>query len=89
MNYRNMLLTFLVYLVVSFVIGYLASETLDATASKMRVFQITGAAGILAYCFASLPNAIWFGHSRSSVVNGLIDGVLMGVVTGAVFALLW
>ena len=55
----------------------------------MRVFRITGTMGVLAYCFAPLPNAIWFGHSRASVVNNLLDGVLLGLVTGAVFALLW
>jgi hypothetical protein len=86
---RNMALTFLVYLVVSVLVGYLASEAIPATAGFMDVFQITGTAGILAYCFSALPNAIWFGHSTPSMVSNFIDGVLYGLTTGLVFALLW
>jgi hypothetical protein len=86
---RNMLLSFLVFLVVSVFIGYLAAETLPAGAGAGRVFRITGTAGVLAYCFSWLPNAIWFSHSGASIRNNFFDSVLYGLVTGGVFALLW
>lgn len=86
---RPMVLSFVVYLVVSLFVGYLASTTLTAAAGAGLVFRVAGTAGVLAYCFAFLPDAIWFGRSRAYVVNRLIDGVLMGLATGGTFALLW
>ena len=86
---RSMLLTFLVYLVVSALVGYLAATTLPAAAGAGLVFRVTGTAGVLAYGFAFLPGAIWFGRSRAYVVNHVLDGVLMGLATGGTFALLW
>jgi hypothetical protein len=98
---RNMGLTLLVYLIVSVLIGYLGWATLghgEGAAAGLasvarpgfgRVMQVLGTAGVLAYCFAGLPNDIWFQRSRREVVTGLIDGVAFGLITGAVFAWLW
>ncbi len=54
-----------------------------------KVMQVLGTAGILAYCFASLPNDIWFQKSGREVLMNLIDGVIFGLITGAVFGWLW
>jgi len=88
---RNMLLTLLVFLVVSLLIGYLGWNALprDASADFAKVFQVLGTAGILAYCFAGLPGDIWFQRSRREVVTGFVDGIVFGLITGAVFGLLW
>ncbi|MCC7139616.1 MAG: hypothetical protein IT460_14430 [Planctomycetes bacterium] len=86
---RSMLQTFGVYLAVSVIVGYLAATTLSAAAGAGHVFRVTGTAGVLAYSFAFLPNAIWFGRSRTYMLNHVLDGVLMGLATGGTFALLW
>lgn len=101
---RNMLLTFLICLVVSVLIGYLgwnafphsAAIGLSAVGSVaaprpefFKIMQVLGTAGVLAYCFASLPNDVWFQKSRREVITCLIDGVIYGLITGAVFAWLW
>jgi hypothetical protein len=54
-----------------------------------KVFQITGTAGILAYCFASFPGDLWFQTKRRAMLMNWIDGVVFGLITGAIFAWLW
>jgi hypothetical protein len=81
--------TFLVYLVVSTLIAYLASVALPKAAGFARVFQVVGTAGVLAYCFAFLPSAIWFGAYRRTMVAGIVDGIIFGLITGAIFAWRW
>lgn len=85
---RNMILTFVVYLVVSSVIAYLGWATLAPGDSYGRVFQVLGTAGVLAYTFAFIPNGIWFNHGRAVFTN-MLDGVVSGLITGAMFAWLW
>jgi hypothetical protein len=86
---RNMILSFLVYLAVSVLLGYIGSETLARGTNFARVFQILGTGGILAYCFAFMPSDIWFSKKPSAIVMCLIDGVVYGLITGAIFAALW
>lgn len=98
---RNLVLTLLVYLAVSVLVAYLgwnalphapaAAGELAATARPAfgKVMQVLGTAGVLAYCFAGLPNDIWFQRSGREVLTGLIDGVAFGLITGAVFGWLW
>ncbi len=86
----NMLLTFLFYLITSTVIGYLGWAALPHTHDAFgHVMQVLGTAGILAYCFASFPNDLWFQKSKRSMLMNLIDGVVFGLITGAIFAWLW
>ncbi len=86
---RNMALTFLVFLAVSVLIGYLAHQVLRSGDDFSRVFQVVGTAGILAYCFSFLPNTIWFNGGGRAALMCFIDGVVFGLVTGAVFAYFW
>ncbi len=81
--------TFIVYLVVSTLIAYLASVALPKTAEFAKVFQVVGAAGILAYSFSFIPSAIWFGAYKRTIVASIIDGVVFGAITGAIFAWRW
>jgi hypothetical protein len=81
--------TFIVYLVVSGVIAYLASITLPREAGFGAVFRVVGTAGVLAYCFSFIPSAIWFGAYRRAIVAGVFDGIVLGLITGAIFAWRW
>lgn len=85
----KMLATFVVYLVVSILIAYLARIAIPGTASFAKVFQVTATAGILAYCFSSIPSGIWWGAYKRTIAANFIDGVVCGVITGAIFAWLW
>lgn len=97
-----MLVTFAFYLVTSTVIAYLGWAALPhgtgplagvVTMSRSelfwKVFQVLGTAGILAYCFASFPNDLWFQTKRRAMAMNWIDGIAFGLITGLVFAWLW
>lgn len=87
---RNMVLTFLVFLVVSALIAYLCWAALPHTGAAFgQVMRIAGTAGVLAYCFAFLPNSIWFAQKTRATLLCVFDGLIFGLVTGAVFAWLW
>jgi hypothetical protein len=86
---RNMILSYLVYLAVSFLMAYIGYGALPAGVSFARAFQTMGAMGILAYSFAFLPVMIWFQGRPRVVATAVLDGVIMGLATGAVFAALW
>lgn len=86
---KNMALTFLTFLIASAFVGYLARETLPNGAAFAKVFQIVGTAGILTWCFSFIPNMIWFNGGIRATVMCIIDGVVYGLVMGAVFAFLW
>ncbi len=86
---RNMALTALFYLVTSAVIGYLAWAALPQGTPFAKVFQVVGTAAILAYCFAGFPGDLWFQEKRRAMAMNLIDGVIFGLITGAIFAWLW
>jgi len=81
---------YLVYLlVISTFIAYLAAATLAAGMPFGYVFRVVGSAGILAYAFGTVSDAIWYGKPWSVVAKFVIDGVIYGLVTGAIFGWLW
>lgn len=82
----NMLWTFVFFLVTSTVIGYVAHAALAAGSPFLKVFQVVGTIAILTYTCAGIPNAIWF---KRQVLTNLVDGVLYGLIVGAIFAGLW
>jgi hypothetical protein len=82
----NMLCTVLFFLVANFVIAYLAAMVLPPGEDRMRVFRFVGTAGVLTYGTANILNGIWFGRK---MVSDIVDGVVYGLITGAIFALLW
>jgi hypothetical protein len=51
-----------------------------------KVFRFVGTAGVLTYGTANILNGIWFGRK---MVADIVDGVVYGLITGAIFALLW
>ena len=86
---RNMALTALFYLVTSAVIGYLAWAALPQGTPFAKVFQVVATAGILAYSFAFIPNCIWHGSYTRTIVFRIVDGIVYGLITGAIFAWRW
>ena len=73
-------------LVTSFCIAYLATLGVPAGADFMTVFRFIGTAAMLIFTAANVPAAIWF---RSRITGHIIDGVMLGLATGIIFALLW
>lgn len=85
----SMVLYFLQCLIVSLFVGYLASRTVPAGSEYLRVFQVAGTAGVLAWAGALPTAAIWFGRSWSSILKEMLDGVVYGLLMAGVFGWLW
>jgi hypothetical protein len=83
---RNLGLTFLYFLGVSFCLAYLATFGVKDDATFMDVFRFVGTAGLLTYLAAIVQHAIWF-HSR--IVGHVIESIAYALITGAIFAALW
>ena len=101
---RNMLLSFIHYVIVGVFIGYLATlalpggensaagaaaAVLPSTPQFMDVFRFTATAGIMAYTLSQIPKDIWFGTPTRNILSCLADGIAFGLITGAIFAWLW
>ena len=86
---RNLVLTFIYYLVVGIFVGYLASIVLPVGTDYMMVFRVTAVAAIMAYCLGGIPGVIWFGYSWRCTWMYIIDGVVYGLVTAGFFGWLW
>ena len=76
------------YLVMSCLIAY-AGYAAIPHAPHAKAFQIAGTMGILAYSFAFLPNMIWFQGTKRGMVTAVFDGLVQGLVTGAIFSMMW
>ncbi|MDX2018066.1 MAG: hypothetical protein SFY95_10565 [Planctomycetota bacterium] len=86
---RNMLATFVVNLAVAFLTAYIGAETLPAGSGFSKVFQVLGTVGVLAYGASSLPNMIWFQARAPRWRSHLIDTLILGLGTAAIFAAMW
>ncbi len=79
-------LTLTSFLVIAFVVGYLASIGLPRGAEFMKVFQFVTTAGLLAHVSAKFPFVFWF---RRKIMMDVLDGVVYALVSGLIFAALW
>ncbi len=86
---KSLVLSFIFYAVVSFVVAYLTSRTLAPGIDYLQVFRVAGTTAWLAYGFAVIPEAIWFGRPWSLVVKNLLDALLYALLTAGVFGWLW
>lgn len=83
----NMACTFVFFLIASACLAYLLWLVIPGSdTSFFRLFRIAGTAGILTYTASAIPNDIWF--KRPTWTN-VIDGIVYGLITGAIFAALW
>lgn len=80
---------FIFCLVVSIFCAYIASSTLAGGTAGLQVFRVIATIGFMAYAFAVLPFGIWYGQPWKAVTKDVIDGLIYGLITGAIFAALW
>jgi hypothetical protein len=83
---RNLGLTFLLFLAVSFTLGYLATLALPPGADFMSVLRVVSTAGLLAFLPAMVLHAIWF-HCR--IVGHVLESIAFALIVGAIFGALW
>ena len=78
--------TLATFMVIAFVIGYLASLALPPGAAFMKVVQFVTTAALLAHIAAKDRFVFWF---RRRTAMDVVDGVAFAVATGLIFAALW
>ena len=85
---QNMLKTLVYFLLTSSLLAYLAWITVgtETAPTFARVFRVVGTAAVLTYTCSAVPNDIWF---KRPLWTNLLDGVVYGLITGALFAALW
>ncbi|MEM7245026.1 MAG: hypothetical protein AAF533_06760 [Acidobacteriota bacterium] len=76
-------------LLISAFVAYLASRFLDPGASFMGVFRLCATVAFLGYSGALGWGPIWQGKSWGSTIREVIDGLVYGMATGAIFAYFW
>lgn len=85
----KLLATCLVHLVVSILIAYVTRLAVPGAASFAKVFQVAATAGVLAYCFAFIPSALWWGSYKRTIVANVLDGLVFAAIIGSIFGSLW
>lgn len=86
---KPMIYGFLFMIFICVLIGYLGYVALPRGTEFMQVFRVLGTAGVLAHCCGGVIGNMWFQESKRAMVLNFIDGVVYGLITGAVFAWLW
>lgn len=92
-NQMNMLPALIKWFGYSLIVGiftaYIATRTLTPATEFAKVLQITSAVAFMGYSLALIQNSIWFRKSWMATLRSVIDGILYGLATGAIFAWLW
>ena len=86
---RNLGLSFLVNLGVSFMAAYLAAHALGTAPHYLAVFRVVGTVGVLAYLVGPIYEAIWFWRPWQTVAMGAADALAYGLVMAGTFGWLW
>lgn len=79
----------LYFLVGCALIGWVAALVLAPGAPMDRVFCVVGSISFLAFGWAVVPFAIWYGHAWSTTAKYLLDALIYALVVGGCFAWLW
>jgi hypothetical protein len=80
---------FIYCIVVSIFAAYVAGQALGADAPFLRVMQFAGTTAFAAYALAHWQNSIWYRRKWSTTIKMNVDGLLLALATGAIFAALW
>jgi len=86
---RNLGLSFLVNLLVSAMVAYLALHALGHGAHYRAVFRLVGTVGALAYAVGPLYEGIWYWKPWRSLAMTALDALLFGLVMAGTFGWLW
>ncbi|MCB1033682.1 MAG: hypothetical protein KDD47_07600 [Acidobacteria bacterium] len=86
---KNLVQTFVVYLLVGVMVAYVTGRTLAPGTDYLQVFRIAGTTAWLAYGFAYLQDAVWFGKPWASTIKALFDALIYALLTAGVFGWLW
>ena len=80
---------FIHLLIVSLLVGYLATLTLGAGADYRAVFRIVSTSAFLAYSMGMVAGSIWEGKPWSFTAKHMFDGLIYALLTAGIFGWRW
>lgn len=86
---KSLMQWFLFSLGIGLLVAYVASLGLSHGAPFATVFRVCSAAATLGYGIGHIQDSIWKSVRWGTSMKFLVDGLLYGLATGAVFAWMW
>jgi len=86
---RNLAVTFIEMVVISFVVAYLGTLALPRDDEYMHVFRFVGTAAILGYVFGGFGCDTFMGRAPRFQFTSAIDSLIYALLTAGTFAWLW
>jgi len=80
---------FLYLVVVGIFAAYIAGRALPAGAPFRAVLRFAGATAFIGYALALWQDTVWYKKSWMTQLKNTFDGLVYGLLTGAVFGWLW
>ena len=80
---------FVLTLVLSCLVAYVAAMTLAPGTDHMAVFRVVTATAFLAYAGSVAEESIWRAGPWSAGIKAIFDGLVFALVTGGLFAVMW
>ena len=75
--------------VVGIFVAYISGRALGPAADYGEAFRFAGGTAFIAYALGTWQESIWFAQKWSIAFKNTLDGLIYGLLTGAVFAWLW
>ena len=89
MKFGASLVQWFVYsIILGVLVAYVGHLTLQGV-EKITVFRVLGTVAVMPYAFAYIQDFIWKGRSAKVCFKFGFEGLIYGLVTGAIFAWLW
>jgi len=85
----SMSLWFLYALAVSVIAAYVVGGMLPAGTRFLTVFRFGGCVAFAGFSLALLQQSIWYQRNWWTTVKSMFDGLLYGLLTGAILGWLW
>jgi hypothetical protein len=80
---------FVYCVVVGILVAYAAGVVFGPGADFMMVLRVVSTIAFMGYALALPQHSIWYRRSWATTVKSMVDGLIYGLVTGAIFAWLW
>lgn len=86
---RSLALWFVYAIVVGIFAAYIAGHALAPGTRDAEVLRFAGCTAFLGYSLALMQNSIWYWRNWGATLRSMFDGLVYGLLTGAMFAWLW
>lgn len=86
---KSLMQWFVFSVLISTVIGYVASLALTPETTSLTIFRFTATIALVAYGLSNVTDSIWKGVPWIITAKFLFDGLLYGLATGGAFVWLW